>query len=79
MRRVIWLQTPTVFWLSGGTIAPTYWMYIILMLLGRQEYTAEPLVLETSAFEFELAIENLGSHKSPGINQIPAELIKTGV
>jgi hypothetical protein len=26
---------------------------------------------------FELAIEKLNSHKSPGIDQIPAELIKT--
>jgi hypothetical protein len=41
-------------------------------------HTAEPLVPEPSAFEFELAIENLKSHKSPGIDQIPAELIKAG-
>ena len=41
-------------------------------------HTAEPLVPEPSAFEFELAIENLKSHKSPGIDQIPAELIKSG-
>ena len=33
---------------------------------------------ETSAFEDELAIEELKSHKSPGIDQIPAELIKAG-
>jgi len=39
-------------------------------------HTAEPLVPEPSAFEF--AIEKLKSHKSPGINQIPAELIKAG-
>jgi len=46
----------------------------------RQEeiHTAEPLVPEPSAFEFELAIEKLKSHKSPGIDQIPAELIKAG-
>ena len=35
-------------------------------------HTAEPLVPEPSAFEVELAIENLKSHKSPGIDQIPA-------
>ena len=34
---------------------------------------------EPSAFEVELAIEKLKSHKSPGIDQIPAELIKAGV
>jgi hypothetical protein len=32
----------------------------------------------TSAFEVELAIEELKSHRSPGIDQIPAELIKAG-
>ena len=31
-----------------------------------------------SAFEVELAIERLKSHKSPGIDQITAELIKAG-
>ena len=47
----------------------------------RQEeiHTAEPLVPEPSAMEVELAIEKLKSHKSPGIDQIPAEIIKAGV
>ena len=31
---------------------------------------------ETSAFEVEMAIHNLKGHKLPGIDQIPAELIK---
>ena len=31
---------------------------------------------EPSAFEFELAIDKLKSHKSPGIDQIQVELIK---
>jgi hypothetical protein len=35
-------------------------------------------VPEPSAFEFELAIEKFKSHRSPGIDQIPAELIKAG-
>jgi hypothetical protein len=35
-------------------------------------------VPELSAFEFEMAIEKLKGHKSPGIDQIPAELIKAG-
>jgi hypothetical protein len=42
-----------------------------------QIHTAEPLMPEPSACEFEIAIEKLKSHKSPGTDQIPAELIKT--
>ena len=38
-------------------------------------HTAEPLVPEPSALEVELAIEKLKSHKSPGSDQLPAELI----
>jgi len=41
-------------------------------------HTAEPLVPEPSASEVELAIDKLKSHKLPGIDQIPAELIKAG-
>ena len=41
-------------------------------------HTAEPLVPELNAFEFELAIEKLKSHNSPGIDQITAELVKAG-
>jgi len=39
-------------------------------------HTAKPLVPQPSAFEVEMAIENLERHKSPGTNQIPAESIK---
>jgi hypothetical protein len=41
-------------------------------------HTAEPLVPEPSASEVEMAIEKLKRHKSPGIDQIRAELIKAG-
>jgi hypothetical protein len=41
-------------------------------------HTVEPLVPEPSVLEVELAIEKLTSHKLPGIDQIPAELIKAG-
>jgi len=41
--------------------------------MGHTEiHTAEPLVPEPNAFEVEMAIEKLKSHKSPGIDQIPA-------
>jgi hypothetical protein len=39
--------------------------------------TAEPQVPEPSVFEAEVAIENLKTHKSPGTDQIPGEVIKT--
>ena len=41
-------------------------------------HTAELLVPEPSAAEFELAIDKLKSHKSQGIDQIPAEQVKAG-
>ena len=41
--------------------------------------TLEPQVPELSAFDVERAIIHLTRHKSPGIDQIPAELIKAGV
>ena len=42
-------------------------------------HTAEPLVPEPSALENEMASEKVKRHKSLGIDQIPAELIKAGV
>jgi len=42
-------------------------------------HTTEPLVSKPSASEVELAIEKLRNHKSPGFDQIPAELIKAGI
>jgi len=41
-------------------------------------HTAEPQVPEPSAFEVRMSIEGLKIHKSPDIDQIPAELIKAG-
>jgi hypothetical protein len=41
-------------------------------------HTAEPQGPELSAFMFELDIEKLKRHISPGNNQIPVELIKEG-
>ena len=48
--------------------------------VGQAEiHTAEPLVPERSASDVKVAIDKLKSHKSPGIDQIPAELSKAGV
>jgi hypothetical protein len=41
-------------------------------------YTSYPLLTEPKAFEFKKATEKLKRHKSPGIDQIPAQLIKAG-
>jgi regulator of sirC expression with transglutaminase-like and TPR domain len=41
-------------------------------------HTAEPFVPEPSSLEVEVAIEKLKSYKSPGVDQIPAELIQAG-
>jgi hypothetical protein len=41
-------------------------------------HTTEPLVTEPSLFEAEIAIGKLKRYKSPGTDQIPAELIKAG-
>jgi hypothetical protein len=44
----------------------------------REIYTAEPLMPEQSAFDFEMTIEKLKSHRSPDIDQTPVEVIKLG-
>jgi hypothetical protein len=41
-------------------------------------HTAEPLVPGPSSLEVEIAIAKLKKYKSPGSDQIPAELIQTG-
>ena len=41
-------------------------------------HTAGPLVPELSVYEIEMATEELKRHKSPGNDQMPAELIKAG-
>jgi hypothetical protein len=41
-------------------------------------HTAELLVPEPRVSEIQLAIGKIKIHKSPGIDQIPAELIKAG-
>jgi len=47
-----------------------------LMMWQTEKHSAEPLVPEPSASEYEMAIEKLQRHKSSGNDQIPAELIK---
>ena len=57
----------------------------LLNLLGVKDvrhseiHTPEPLVPESSVFEFEMDIEEVKRHKSPGVDHILAELIKQSV
>jgi hypothetical protein len=41
-------------------------------------HTPETLILEPSSFEFQIAVETLRRFKSPGTDQIPAEVIHVG-
>jgi len=41
-------------------------------------HTAESLILEPSCSEAEIVIEKLGMYKSPGTDQIIAEIIQVG-
>jgi hypothetical protein len=41
-------------------------------------HTAEPFVPEHSASDAEVAVGKLKRYKSPGVDQIPAELIQAG-
>ena len=41
-------------------------------------HAAEPLVPEPSTFEVEMAISKIKRRRLPGVDQIPAELIKAG-
>jgi hypothetical protein len=72
MKSVVCLQTPTVLivWLLN--------VHGVSNVRQTEIHTAEPLVPEPSAFEVEMAIEKIKGHKSPGTDQIPAELIKAG-
>jgi hypothetical protein len=47
-------------------------------MLGRQINTAELLGRDSVPFEVEIAIEKWKKYKSPGNDQIPAELIQAG-
>jgi hypothetical protein len=44
---------------------------VLLFVINTRE------VYESNAFEVQMAIKKLKRHKSPGIDQIPAEQIKT--
>jgi hypothetical protein len=53
-------------------------VHVVLNVRQMDIHTAEPLVSESSLVEVEIAIGKLKRYKSPGTDQIPAELIKAG-
>jgi hypothetical protein len=53
-------------------------VHVVNEVTETEKQAAEPIVHEPSASEVELATENLRSHISPGIDQIPEELFKAG-
>jgi len=66
MRRVILLQTPTVFWLGGGTISLLLIGHRVIDVRWTETLTAESLVPEPSVYDVEMATEKLKRHKSAG-------------
>ena len=78
MRWVILLETATVFWLVRWRKSFSQLFNVHGVKDVRQTYihTTEPQAPEPSAFDVEMALEKLKRHKSPGIDQIPAESIK---
>jgi len=66
MRRVIWLQTPTVFWLGGGTIYLLLIGHRVIGVRWTEILKAESLVPEPSVYDVEMATEKLKRHKSSG-------------
>ena len=75
MIKATWFQTPTVLWLGAENMSPRY-VHVVKEVEQAELHTTEPLVPDPNACEIELAIDKLKSHKSPGIDRIPAELIK---
>ena len=65
------MQTPAVFWLGGGINNFPQLLNVHGFNDVRQTevHTAEPLVPESSAFEFEMTIYELIRHKSANIDK----------
>jgi hypothetical protein len=56
---MIWLQTPTVFWLGGGTVSPNCCVHGLNNITQTEIHTAGSRVPVQSAFEVEMAIAKL--------------------
>ena len=77
---MIWLQTPphSILARCRNHFSQLLNVHRVNDVKQTEIHTAEPLVLESSASEVELATEKLKRHKSPGTDHTPAELIQKG-
>jgi len=79
VKRVTWLQIPTVFWAGWRNhFSQLLNLYGVNDVGKTKIYTAEPLAPKPVAFGVEMAIGQLQRHISPGIDQILAVIIKAG-
>jgi hypothetical protein len=59
IRMVVWLQTPTVFWLGGGNhFSQLLNVHVVNDVRQTEIHIAEPLVHEPSAFEVEIRLRS---------------------
>jgi hypothetical protein len=65
------LQTPTVFWIGREIIS-----HLLTVHGDNDVQQTETPTAESSTCEVEMTMEKLKGHKSPSIDQIPAQLIK---
>jgi hypothetical protein len=75
---VICLQIITVFSGGGKTTFLSLHAHNVRGVRQIAVHTAEPLVPGPSRLEAEIAVAKLKKYKSPGSDQIPAELIQAG-
>jgi hypothetical protein len=78
MRRVIWLDSYNILARWRNHFSHLVYVHGVNDVRETEIHRAEPQLPEPSVFEIEMAIEKLKRHKSTGIDQIPAELIKAG-
>ena len=78
MRRVIWLQIPTLSWLGGGTISLSCWIYMGLIMLGRQKYHVRTTSAWAKCLWIWVGYWKAKKSQISRYYQIPAEMIKAG-
>jgi len=74
---VIWLDSYNILARWRNHFSHLLYVHGVNDVRETEIHTAEPQLSEPSVFEIEMAIEKL-KRKSPGIDHIPAELIRAG-